>query len=65
MTIEQAEVRLMAFYHIDADSVFNLLTWRSRETNIKSGSSPNSSRTTRRPELRTSCSRRVHSTGCY
>ena len=34
-TIEQAKGMLMIIYHIDAASAFELLKWRSQETNVK------------------------------
>ncbi len=34
-TIEQAKGMLMLIYRIDADAAFNLLKWRSQETNVK------------------------------
>lgn len=33
--IEQVKGMLMAIYDIDADAAFNLLKWRSQETNVK------------------------------
>ena len=34
-TIEQAKGMLMLIYRIDADAAFELLRWRSQETNVK------------------------------